>query len=102
MVLLAHVHGHLGQLLPVLRVLHVRHLFAQVLLLGDALFAHGHVGLMMHGLVMLRMLRVLRVVFVAVVGCSMYTGQGCHVEKRQDERGGEGRKGHGRSLGVAV
>lgn len=55
-ILLAHVHGHLGKLLPVVGVLHIGHLFAKVLLLGEAFFAH--VLEVLHWLVMLRVLLV--------------------------------------------
>lgn len=84
-VLLAHVHRHLGKLFPVVGVQHVGYLFAKVLLLGDALFAHAHVAVVLHRLVMLRML------LVAVVRPTVDTSEHYKLEHRQEEGGGEGR-----------
>ena len=52
------VHGHRGQLLPVVGILHIGYFFTQVLLLGKAFFDHAHVLEVLHGLVRLRVLLV--------------------------------------------
>ena len=65
------VHGHLGNLLPVVGILHIRHLFAKVLLLGKAFFAHL--------LVVLHRLVLLRVLLVSIVCPSSHTSKYCEL-----------------------
>ena len=91
-VLVPHVHGHLGgDLLPVVGVLHVRHLFAVELWQGEPLLADAHVLLhVLHGLV------VLRVRLVSVVRPTVDNPESYKLEGHQEEGGGrEGRHGWG-------